>query len=68
MLNKPTWTIQELHDHTELSYYSTDLEVFVEYLIEKGYIIVEPVIAKNETVFHRHYCVDKQFVESEYGL
>ncbi|WP_431027958.1 nucleotidyltransferase-like protein [Lysinibacillus sp. LZ02] len=68
MLTKPTWKIQELHAHEELSYYSTDLEVFVEYLIDKGYIIVEPVIAKNEIVFHRHYRVDKQFIESEYGL
>ena len=68
MLSKSTWTIQELHEHEELSYYSTDLEVFIEYLIEKGYIIVEPIIAKNETVFHRHYRVDKQFIENEYGL
>ncbi len=68
MLTRPSWTIQELHDHEELSYYSTDLEVFVEYLIDKGYIIVEPVIAKNETIFHRNYRVDKQFVENEYGL
>jgi len=68
MLSKSIWTIQELHDHEELSYYSTDLEVLIEYLIEKGYIIVEPIIAKNETVFHRHYRVDKQFIENEYGL
>ena len=68
MLSKSIWTIQELHDHEELSYYSTDLEVLIEYLIEKGYIVVEPLIAKNETVFHRHYRVDKQFIENEYGL
>ena len=68
MLSKSTWTIQELHEHEELSDYSTDLEVFIEYLIEKGYILVEPLIAKNETVFHRHYRVDKQFIENEYGL
>lgn len=68
MLSKSTWTIQELHEHEELSCYSTDLEVFIEYLIEKGYIIVDPLIAKNETVFHRHYRVDKQFIENEYGL
>lgn len=68
MLTKPSWTIQELHDHKELSYYSTDLEVFVEYLIDKGYIMVEPVIAKNETIFHRNYYIDKQFVENEYGV
>ncbi|MEO4055474.1 nucleotidyltransferase-like protein [Solibacillus sp. CAU 1738] len=68
MLAKPSWTIQELHDHEELSYYSTELEVFVEYLIEKEYILVEPVVAKNDAVFHRNYSVDLQFVESEYGL
>ena len=68
MLAQDTWTIQELHDHPELSYYSTDLEVFVEYLIEKGYILVEPVVAKNEMVFHRQYKVDKQFVENTYGI
>lgn len=68
MLGQETWTIQELHDHPELSYYSTDLEVFVEYLIEKGYILVEPVVAKNEMVFHRQYKVDKQFVENTYGI
>jgi len=68
MLSRSIWTIQELHEHEELSYYSTDLEVFIEYLIEKGYIVVEPLIAKNETIFHRHYRVDKQFIENEYGL
>ena len=68
MLAQETWTIQELHDHPELSYYSTDLEVFVEYLIDKGYILIEPVVAKNEMVFHRQYRVDKQFVENTYGI
>lgn len=68
MLGQDTWTIQELHDHPELSYYSTDLEVFVEYLIDKGYILVEPIVAKNEMVFHRQYKVDKQFVENTYGI
>lgn len=68
MLGQDTWTIQELHDHPELSYYSTDLEVFVEYLIDKGYILIEPIVAKNEMVFHRQYKVDKQFVENTYGI
>lgn len=68
MLEQPSWTIQELHNHPELSYYSTDLEVFVEYLIEKGLILVEPIIAKNDAIFHRNYYVDKQFIENEYGL
>ncbi|MEL3962371.1 nucleotidyltransferase-like protein [Lysinibacillus endophyticus] len=68
MLSKETWTIQELHNHPELTYYSIDLEVFVEYLIDKGYILVDPAIAKSEMVFHRHYSVDKEFVEREYSV
>lgn len=68
MLAKESWSIQELHDHPELSYYSTDLEVFVEYLVERGYILVDPVVAKNAMVFHRQYRVDKEFVESTYGI
>ncbi len=68
MLAQPSWTIQEMHDHSELSYYSTDLEVFVEYLIDRGLVLVDEIIAKNEAIFHRNYYVDRQFVESEYGL
>ena len=58
MKKKETWTIQELHDHSELVNYSVDLEVFVEYLVDKGYIVVEPVIAKSGMIFHRHYKVN----------
>ena len=68
MLTKDIWTIQELHDHEELIYYSTDLEVFIEYLVDKGYILIEPVVAKSEAIFHRHYKLDKEFVASEYGI
>lgn len=68
MLAQPSWTIQQLHDHPELSYYSVDLEVFVEYLIERELILVETVIAKNEAIFHRNYYVDRHYIESEYGL
>ena len=68
LMTRESWTIQDLYNHKELSYYSTDLVVLVEYLIDKGYIIVDPIIAKNEAVFHRNYKVDKHFVESEYGL
>ncbi|RHW34789.1 hypothetical protein D1B33_14190 [Lysinibacillus yapensis] len=66
MLTKETWTTQELHNHKELKYYSKDLEVFVEYLIEKGCIIVEPQLSKSELIYHRHYKVDREFVESQY--
>lgn len=65
MATKETWTIQQLHDHKELRYYSKDLEVFIEYLIEKGCIQVIPVVAKNQSVFHRHYKVNKQYSNEE---
>ena len=68
LMTQDSWTIQEIYNHKELSYYSTDLVVMVEYLVEKGFILVDPVIAKNDAIFHRNYKVDKQFVESEYGL
>ena len=40
----------------------------VEYLVEKGYILVDPVISKNDSILHRNYKVDKQFIENEFGL
>lgn len=55
---KETWTIQELHNHHELVNYSVDLVVFVEYLVDKGYIKIEPIVAKNELIFHRLYKVN----------
>lgn len=66
MLTKETWSTQELHNHQELKYYSKDLEVLVEYLIDRGYIIVEPRLSKSELIYHRHYKVDKEFVQSQY--
>lgn len=68
MLDKEVWTIQELHNHHELRYYSTDLEVFIEYLVDKEYIHIEPVAAKNEMIYHRHYKIDNEFVKSAYRL
>ncbi|HCG4536370.1 nucleotidyltransferase-like protein [Ureibacillus chungkukjangi] len=66
MLSKDTWTTQELHNHNELKYYAKDLEVFVEYLIDKGYIIVESKLSKSGLIYHRHYKVDKDFATSAY--
>lgn len=61
MEQQATWTIQQLHEQEELSIYSKDLEVFIEYLVEKEYIEVEPVVSKNDMIFHRYYKVG-QFV------
>ena len=58
MMTKDRWTIQELHGHNELITYSVDLEVFVEYLVDKGYIQIEPIALKSELIFHRYYKVN----------
>ncbi|MDM5335140.1 nucleotidyltransferase-like protein [Ureibacillus composti] len=65
MLSKDTWSIQELHTHKELQYYSKDLEVFVEYLVDKGFIFIKPILSKSETVYHRHYCINPASIKSE---
>lgn len=53
--SKELWTIQDLHNHHELKYYSVELELFIEFLIEKGYIIIERMKSKNESIDHRLY-------------
>ncbi|MET3576309.1 nucleotidyltransferase-like protein [Bhargavaea ullalensis] len=55
MSERPVWTIQELHEQEELRNYSADLEVFIEYLIEKGYIDAVQEPAKDGRIDHRYY-------------
>lgn len=57
MAQKKSWTIQELHEQEELKSYSSDLEVFIEYLVDKEVIFVEGVLTKSEGIFHRYYSV-----------
>ena len=35
---KDFWTIQEIHEQEELKNYSVDLEVFIEFLVDKRFI------------------------------
>lgn len=58
LAEKEQWTIQELHEHEEARLYSVDLEVFIEFLIEKGIIKVVQSESKNEFIFHRDYRVE----------
>ncbi|WP_432352796.1 nucleotidyltransferase-like protein [Sporosarcina sp. A2] len=57
MSQKETWTIQELHQHEELKMYSVDLEMLIEFLIEKNIIKVMSVDSKSEFLNHRIYSV-----------
>lgn len=57
METRDYWEIQDLHEHEELKLYSVELEVFVEYLIKKGFIEVVETPSKNNFIFHRMYKV-----------
>jgi hypothetical protein len=57
MVQKDHWTIQELHEQEELRNYSSDLEVLIEFLIEKDLISVKNVKTKSEEIFHRYYYI-----------
>ncbi|MTD32120.1 nucleotidyltransferase-like protein [Planomicrobium sp. YIM 101495] len=58
MGEKESWTIQELHEQEELRNYSGNLEVFIEYLVEKNIIKVQGVMTKSDGIFHRYYCLN----------
>ncbi|GKV69620.1 hypothetical protein NCCP2716_21180 [Sporosarcina sp. NCCP-2716] len=60
MAAKERWTIQELHEHEELKMYSVDLEMLIEFLIEKNILRVILSDSKNEFICHRMYSVDEQ--------
>ena len=55
MKEKDYWTIQELHEQEELKNYSVDLEVFIEFLVEKDFILIKPIEAKSDEILHRCY-------------
>jgi len=55
MAGKEQWTIQELHEQEELRNYSSDLEVFIEYLVDKELIFVKSINTKSDGIFHRYY-------------
>ncbi|MFC3211018.1 nucleotidyltransferase-like protein [Planomicrobium okeanokoites] len=57
MAKKRSWTIQELHEQEELRNYSSDLEVFIEYLVDKEIVFTEGVMTKSDRIFHRYYFV-----------
>lgn len=55
MSSKEQWTIQELHEHDELKMYSVDLEMLIEFLIDKSILNVVMGDSKNERLYHRMY-------------
>ncbi|MFJ5772557.1 nucleotidyltransferase-like protein [Psychrobacillus sp. NPDC093180] len=55
--SKEFWTIQEIHEQEELKKYSVDLEVFIEFLVDKGFILIEEQTTKSNKIMHRCYKV-----------
>lgn len=54
---KEFWTIQEIHEQEELKNYSVDLEVFIEFLVDRGFIFIEKRPTKSNEIMHRYYKV-----------
>ena len=57
--SKPdVWSYNEMIHHPELSKYSVDLSVMLEYLVEKKMIQVAKIETKGSGVYHRRYTVE----------
>jgi hypothetical protein len=61
MSEKESWYYNELYHHPELKYYSVDLSVLLEFLVEKNYVSIERIETKGKEVFHRSYFVAKKY-------
>ncbi|MBM7650275.1 hypothetical protein JOC78_003260 [Bacillus ectoiniformans] len=49
------WTINELLNHPEIKHYAVDLNMLIEYLLDKGFIEVMKVPTKGQGIYHRYY-------------
>jgi hypothetical protein len=52
------WSFSEIEEHPELESYSVDLEVLLEYLIEKRLISVQRIETKGIGIYHRRYSIE----------
>ena len=52
------WSYNEMIHHPELSKYSVDLSVMLEYLVEKKMIQVAKIETKGSGVYHRRYAIE----------
>ncbi|MFY4776514.1 nucleotidyltransferase-like protein [Metabacillus sp. RGM 3146] len=59
MEEKDNWYFAELLEHPEIQYYSVDLGILIEFLIEKHLIEVVKVETKGQQIFHRTYSISK---------
>ncbi|MBD1379676.1 nucleotidyltransferase-like protein [Metabacillus arenae] len=57
MKGKDSWLFAELLLHPELKYYSVDLSVILEFLVEREIIKVKRIETKGQDVYHRAYSI-----------
>jgi hypothetical protein len=58
--NKEYWRFNEIMNEKELSHYSVDMAVLLEYLIDKHLIDIVNIDTKGQGVFHRCYRVARK--------
>ncbi|MBS4192505.1 hypothetical protein KHA94_20320 [Bacillus sp. FJAT-49705] len=57
---KEFWSISELMKHEELIFYSVDLGMLLEYLIDKHVVEIVNIETKGQDIFHRYYKLGKK--------
>lgn len=58
---KEVWHYAELLEHPEAKYYSVDLSVLLEFLVDKNFVEVVQIETKGQRIFHRGYSVTKKY-------
>ena len=61
MSEEETWQYADLLNHEEVSVYSVDLSVLLEFLVEKEFIQVKRIETKGKGIYHRGYSVVKKY-------
>ncbi|NHM33289.1 nucleotidyltransferase-like protein [Neobacillus terrae] len=56
------WSFDQMMSEAEVLPYSVDLEVLVEFLVEKHFIEVVNVETKGQGIYHRYYCVGEKLL------
>ncbi|MCD7036411.1 nucleotidyltransferase-like protein [Metabacillus sp. GX 13764] len=62
MEEKEIWYFAELQEHPEIKYYSVDLGILIEFLIEKQLIHTVRIETKGQEIYHRAYKVAKNLL------
>lgn len=55
------WHFSELLSHEEIAYYSVDLNILLEFLVEKQFVGIHLIETKGKGIFHRTYTFIKSY-------